>query len=103
MSADVFCFPNEWISLMLSSPVCLWRVCVSRVPRPSAFPVVQLIAVYRLGPRLSGSGLWARPSAHGVLVDGGVGLGRGVVARRTAVGLAAVVAVPVVHRAVVIV
>lgn len=38
---------------------------------------------------------------HGVLVHGGVGLGRGVEGRRDAVtGLAAVVAVPVVHGAV---
>lgn len=38
---------------------------------------------------------------HGILVHGGVGLGGGVVGRRDAVtGLAAVVAVPVVHGAV---
>lgn len=43
------------------------------------------------------------PGPHGVLVHGGVGLGRGVVAWRQAVaGLTAVVAVPVVYRAVLV-
>lgn len=44
------------------------------------------------------------PRPHGILVHGGVGLSRGVVAWRQAVArLAAVVAVPVVHGAVLVV
>lgn len=76
---------------------------MSSVPLSSSFPVVQVIVVHRLGSSLSGYSLWACPSVHGVLVDRGVGLGRGVVSWRTAVGLTAVIAVSVVHRAVVII
>lgn len=44
------------------------------------------------------------PRPHGILVHGGVGLSRGVVARRQAVaGLTAIVTVPVVHGAVLVV
>lgn len=44
------------------------------------------------------------PGAHGVLVHGGVGLGRGVVAWGQAVaGLTTVVTVPVVHRTVMVI
>lgn len=63
---------------------------------------VQVQAVDRVG---AGVGmLLPLPRPHGVLVQGGVGLGRGVVARRQAgAGLTAVVAVPVVHGAVLVV
>lgn len=56
--------------------------------------VVQLMDVLVVGVRVV-------LVPHGILVHGGVGLGGGVVGRWDAVtGLTAVVAVPVVHRAV---
>lgn len=66
-------------------------------------PAVQVEAVNGVGAGVVGV-LRPLPGPHGVLVHGRVGLGRGVVARRQAVArLAAVVAVPVVHRAVLVV
>lgn len=63
---------------------------------------VQVEAVNRVG---AGVGvLLPLPRPHGILVHGGVGLSRGVVAWRQAVArLTAVVAVPVVHGAVLVV
>lgn len=81
--------------------LCVLSVCESPVPLNPSFPVVQLIAVQCLGSGLFG--WWSCSPAHRVLVDRGVGLGCGVVSRRTAVGLAAVVTVSVVHRAVMII
>lgn len=61
---------------------------------------VQAVDGVRAGVRM----LLPLPGPHGVLVHGGVGLSRGVVAWRQAVaGLAAVVTVPVVHGAVLVI
>lgn len=71
------------------------------VPGSSLVPVVQVKTVdgVRAGVRVL---LLPRP--HWVLVHGGVGLSRGVVARRQAVTrLTAVVTVPVVHGAVLVI
>jgi len=71
---------------------------VPTVPDGPLVRVVHLVALHGVGVGVTGALLLV---PHGVLVDGGVGLGGGVVRRRDAVaGLAAVVAVPVIHRAV---
>lgn len=73
-----------------------------RSPGSSVVSAVQLQAVNRV--RADVAVLLPLPRPHGVLVHGGVGLSRGVVARGQAVaGLAAVVAVPVVHGAVLVI
>lgn len=68
------------------------------LPDGTLVRVVHLIALHGVGVGVTGALLLV---PHGVLVDGGVGLGGGVVRRRDAVaGLTAVIAVPVVHHAV---
>lgn len=71
------------------------------VPGSSLVPVVHIEAVDRVR-----AGVWVLvlPGPHGILVHGGVGLSRGVVTRGQAVtGLTAVVAVPVVYSAVLVI
>lgn len=64
---------------------------------------VQIEAVNRVCAGV-GMLLLPLPRPHGILVHGGVGLSRGVVAWRQAVArLTAVVAVPVVHGAVLVI
>lgn len=71
------------------------------VPGSPRVPVVHIEAVDRVRARV-----WVLvlPGPHGILVHGGVGLGGGVVTRGQAVtGLTAVVAVPVIYSAVLVI
>lgn len=71
------------------------------LPGSSLVPVVQVKAVDGV---CAGVRVLLLPRPHGILVHGGVGLSRGVVTRRQAVtGLAAVVTVPVIYGAVLVI
>lgn len=77
-------------------------LAVFRSPGSSVVSAVQVQAVKRV--RAGVGMLLPLPRPHGILVQGGVGLSRGVVAwRQAGAGLTAVVAVPVVHGAVLVI
>lgn len=73
-------------------------LCLPGGPRVS---VIQLVALTRVG--LPGQAVVLDSAPDGVLVDGGVCLGGVVEPRRSGASLAAVIAVPVVHGAVVVI
>lgn len=86
-----------------STQGCAYILVGFRSPGSSVVSGVQVEAAKRVGAGVELLLPLPGGAPHGVLVHGGVGLGRGVVAWGQAVaGLAAVVAVPVVHGAVLV-